>query len=227
MSLARFPAAQFEDGMLQRIKDAVAQGVLGYQLRQVETYKGQLNGGPKRVAELIREVPAVWVCFETARRDDASDLWLGTFSAVCVARNARNEAAARRGTIGQGGSDVGAYQIGKDVCGLLEEQAFGISDARAMRCLQFDAPFNAEFEQTRAAIVVLTFQAAWDPNGYTGPAGDTAAQLEGEPNARGLGAFATFNVDWDIPPFTNPTPAIPVTDPTKKDATDIVTLPTE
>jgi phage gp37-like protein len=227
MSIARFPAAQFEDGMIARIKLAVAQNVLGYQIRQVETYKGQLNGGPARVAELVRELPAVWVCFETARRDDASGLWIGSFSAVCVARNARNEAAARRGTIGEGGGDVGAYQIGKDVCGLLEEQTFGISDVRALRCTQLDAPFNAEFEKTRAAIVLLTFQAGWDPDGYTGPAGDVAAQLAGEPNAEGLGEFATFNVDWDIPPFTDPAPAIPVADPAKRDATDTVTLQTE
>lgn len=224
MSFARFPAAQFEDGMLARLKLANTQNVFGYQLRQVETYKGQLEGGPKRVAELVREVPAVWVSFEDARWDDGTGLWLGSFSVVCVARNARNEAAARRGA---GAGEVGSYQIGKDVAGLFDGQTFGISDVRAMRCIRFDAPFNADFESTRAAIVLLVFQAGWDPDGLTGPAGDTQAQLEGEPNAQGLGEFATFNVDWDIPPFTAPAPAIPVTDATKKNATDTITLETE
>lgn len=140
-------------------------------------------------------MPAVWICFEDASYDTGDGLWTANFSAVCVARNARNEKAARRGA---GAGEVGAYQIGKDVAGLLDGQDFGIAGITAMRCLRIDAPFNSDFEKTRAAIMLLTFQAKWDATQYAATFGDVpripaAGQL---PEA----AFTDFEVGWDMPP---------------------------
>lgn len=225
MTEALYPFAAIELGMIELLAAASKENVsgqplLGYRLRQVESYKGQLNGGPKRVAELIRETPAVWICFENAKPQPASGLWEGTFVAVCVTKNARNEKAARHGA---GDGEVGVYQVSKDVAALLDGQTFGVPHLEAMRCANIDAPFNAEFENTRAAIMVLTFQASWDPDGFTGVAGDAPSY----PPGREAGRFAHFNADWDVPPFTAPKPAIPVDDATKRDARDTIHPPQE
>jgi phage gp37-like protein len=201
MTALTFPMSQFEDGMIARVKAASVAVVddlplLGYVIREVETYKGQLNGGPTRIAEKIRVMPAVWICFEDASYQQDTGLWLGNFSAVCIAADARNEQNARRGAgIGQ----VGAYQIGKDVAGLLDGQYVGVEGCTAIYCTRIDAPFNAEFEKTRCAIVLLTFQVMWDPQVISGPAGDVPI-LPGEPNASGINNFLTFDVSWDLPP---------------------------
>lgn len=226
MSALIFPA--IETGMIARLRDASKQDVgdppvplLGYRLRQVELYDGQLSGGPKRLAEAVRVVPAVWIAFETGRLG-ADGLWLATFTAVCATRNARNVAAARQGA---GAGEVGVYQVAKDVAGLLDGQAFGVDSITAMRAVDVDLRFNAEFEDTRAAIAIVTFHARWDPDASTGPLGDSF-RLEGEPNAEGMGEFATFHVDWDIPPFSEPPPAVLPADP-PLDAADTIIIPTE
>ena len=224
MSALIFPA--IESGMIARLRAASAQNVddaplLGYRLRQVELYDGELAGGPDRIAQAVREAPAVWIAFEKASYSDASGLWLATFVAVCLTRNARNVAAARQGA----GTDVGVYQVAKDVAGLLDGQGFGVDSITALRAVDVDLRFNAEFAGTRAAIAVVTFHAQWDPDASTGPLGDTA-RLAGEPNAEGMGEFATFHVDWDIPPFTNPPPAdLPANPPL--DAADTIIVRTE
>lgn len=201
MTALTFPMAQLEQGMIDRVKAAgiamvEGQPLLGYVLRQVESYKGQLNGGPERIAQRITNMPAVWICFEDASYGQDSGLWTGNFSAVCIATDARNEQAARRGA---GPGQVGAYQIGKDVAGLIDGQSVGVDGCTAIYLTRIDAPFNAEFEKTRAAIVLLTFQVMWDPQVMNGPAGN-AAIPEGEPNARGINDFTTFDVSWDLPP---------------------------
>ncbi|MBX9944948.1 MAG: DUF1834 family protein [Reyranella sp.] len=220
MTAPLFPFAAIETAMIARLRAASAADVggnplLGYRLRQVESYQGQLNGGPKRVVEVVREVPAVWVCFEKATPDRGSGLWAGSFVAVCVARNARNEQAARHGA---GAGAVGVYQIARDVAGLLDGQTFGVEHATAAECTTIDAPFNAEFENTRAAIMLLTFELKWDPDGAAPPV--LPAEPQGALHPAGM--FEHFNVDWDIPVFTEPKPAIPVADPTKRDARDTI-----
>jgi phage gp37-like protein len=214
MSYMPFPAIEL--AMIDRVRQASAANVgplplLGYRLRQVESYEGQLDGGPKRIAELVRMMPAVWICFESAPWDAGLGLFVGSFAAICVAQSARNQRAARHGA----GGDAGVYQIGKDVVGLLDAQDFGIASVGACRCTNIDTPFNSEFEGNRVAIMLLMFQMTWDPEAEAGPL------LPAHPD----GLFATFNVDWDIPVFTTPEPTIPVDDATKRDARDVVHPP--
>jgi phage gp37-like protein len=223
MSYMPFPAIEL--AMIARVKAASDANVgdppaalLGYHLRQVESYEGQLNGGPKRIAELVRASPAVWICFENATRNTDSGLFIGHFAAVCVAQNARNQRAARHGA---GGGEVGVYQIGKDVVGLIDGHAFDIESVGAARVSSIDTPYNAEFEGLRVAIMLVMFQMTWDPDAAPGPLLPDEAGGANHPD----GLFATFNVDWDIPPFTDPEPAIPVDDESKRDARDVIHPP--
>lgn len=220
--MSTFPFAAIELAMMELLREASKANVeggaplLGYRLRQVESYTGQLSGGPKRLAEAVREVPAVWVAFERAAPDPSSGLWVGTYSVVCISRNARSDRAARHGA---GAGEVGVYQVGKDVVALLEELTFGQEHVTASECVSIDAPYNAEFENTRAAIMLLSFQMSWDSDGFTGSAGDSPQFPVPE---RGVGRFAKFNVDWDVPPFTAPKPAIPVDGAAQRDARDTI-----
>jgi phage gp37-like protein len=226
MSALIFPA--IESGMIARLRAASAENVggaplLGYRLRQVEPYAGELAGGPDRLAQAVRTVPAVWIAFETGRYG-SDGLWLGTFVAVCATRNARNAAASRQGV---GDLEVGVYQVAKDVAGLIDGQTFGVDSTTACRAVDVDLRFDAEFEKTRAAIALVTFHVRWDPDASTGPLGDSV-RLAVEPNGADhpMGVFAGFHVDWDIPPFTNPAPAtLPAAPPL--DAADTITIVTE
>lgn len=210
---APFPMADFEDGMLGRLRQADAAQVggeplLGYRLRQVDTYSGQLQS-PAILATAIRVLPAVWACFEDADYNEAAGTYDAIFSVVCVAGNARNEKAARRGA---GAGEVGVYQVAKDVAGLLDGFAC-VPSATALRCSKISVPFNAILQETRVAIALLTFKASWDPAGFSGVAGDqpgTPGEL-GAVVVRGTptGDFDTFDVAWEVPPFPNPEPPIP------------------
>lgn len=202
-----FPMAAFEDGMLWRVRkaneatvtvDDVTSPLLGYVLRQVENYSGQLEGGPETVAQFIRDLPAVWACFEDAVWNEGTGLFDASFTVACVATNARNEKAARRGA---GAGEVGVYQIARDVAGVLDGFACDPS-ATALRCTKITVPFNAAFRDTRVAIALMTFTTHWDPAGFNSAAGDM-------PSTEVIGDFDTFDIAWEVPPFPAPEPAIP------------------
>ncbi len=207
MTVANFPVADVEDGMLAALRAANALTVgdpaepfLGYVLRQLDNYQGQLEGGdPAAIAQFIRDLPAVWLCFEDATFNETNGTFDAAFSVVCVATNARNEKAARRGA---GAGETGVYQIARDVVGLLDGQSFSIPGITAVRCTKISLPFNANYQKTRIALALLTFSTHWDPSAFNAAAGDM-------PSTEIVGDFSTFDVAWEIPPFPAPEPAIP------------------
>lgn len=119
--------AVFEELCITRIKVASATGVLGYTIRSVGSYGGQLDDD---IGNIVRSFPAVWFTFGgIPRSNDMGHMtWRDEvrWAAVVATQNARNEAAARRGS----GVDIGAYQLVKDVRRLLAGQTLGLDIER-------------------------------------------------------------------------------------------------
>jgi phage gp37-like protein len=112
--------AQIEDAVIERIQSA--QG-LGYVLRAVESYAGQLDN----IAESVRAFPAIWVAVKGSgipQRLGAEKWKIPLTVAVFVAaRNVRGERATRHGTV----DSVGSYQMLEDMQALLTWQDFGLA----------------------------------------------------------------------------------------------------
>jgi phage gp37-like protein len=112
--------AQIEDAIIERIKSA--QG-LGYTLRAVESYAGQLES----LAEAVRMFPAMWVAVKGSGKPEriGPEKWKVplTVAVFVGSRNVRGERATRHGTV----DSVGSYQMLEDVQTLLTWQDFGLA----------------------------------------------------------------------------------------------------
>ncbi|MBI1408123.1 MAG: DUF1834 family protein [Caulobacter sp.] len=194
-----------ENGIINRLEAASKADVLGYRLRAVETLPITFE------AELAKylapqQLPAGWVTFGgfkvTAENGDGSVTVLARYSVVVAAGNLRNEKSQRHGA----GSQVGSYQLVQDVAGLLMEQTFGlpISGLQLGECTSL---FTASAQDDRkASLFMLGFTTSFE----LAPA---TPDLIATP---GLGDFATFDVGWDLPPFTG-----------AADVADLINLPQE
>lgn len=109
--------------MLATIESAIVKTItsspgMAY-LKTCDSYAGQLDEG---LSEVVRAYPAVWVTFAGSGKPARSgaNTWKvpATFVVMVAARNVRNEKAARIGTP----TEVGAYQVLKDVRTLLLNQ---------------------------------------------------------------------------------------------------------
>lgn len=114
-----------EDAMLKAVRDAAAG--LAYKIKFVESYGGQLDEG---LDELVRSFPAVWVTYGGSAKPEK----LGaekfrvpvTMITLVGARNIRGERATRQGSA----TEVGTYQMLKDVHDLMVLQDFGLPISR-------------------------------------------------------------------------------------------------
>jgi phage gp37-like protein len=127
-----------EDAIIARIQAAAAATPgLGYKIPVVESYGGELDGGPDELATVIRKFPAVWVTFAGCRASTkmttSGGKWKtpATFVTMCGSRNVRGERATRHGlTVGGVIKEVGAYQMIKDVSFLLAGNDLGLGITR-------------------------------------------------------------------------------------------------
>jgi len=117
--------AEIEDALV----DAVKAASFGYKLGTVDSYGGELGGGDKALALLIRQFPAVWVTFkgesDTKPVGTSKDKWLTevTFLLLAATHSARGERFTRHNA---SATEVGAYQIIKDARLLLLNQDFNL-----------------------------------------------------------------------------------------------------
>lgn len=118
--------------MLDEIENAIVETIkteLTY-LHTVDSYAGQFD--EVGLAEVIRSYPAVWVSFAGSGKPQktGANTWKvpATFAVFCAARNVRNEKSARLGSA----TEVGAYQILKDVSILLLNQDLNMAIERFM-----------------------------------------------------------------------------------------------
>jgi len=127
--------AATEDAIIAHLKDAAsATPGLGYKLKQVTSYGGELDDGLDKV---IRAFPSVWVTYNGGGKPRAissqKNKWLmpATFSVMVGSRNVRGERATRQSTTTPGAlKEVGAYQMLADISLLLAGQDFGLSIKR-------------------------------------------------------------------------------------------------
>jgi phage gp37-like protein len=201
--------AAIENAMLARIKAASDSGALGYKLRQVSTYRGDLDNVP----EAVKQFPCVWVVFGGHQKpEDEGAGWLVTplFQVVVAAKNVRNEQASRHGS----GDEVGAYQLLTDVLALLSGQALGLDLSRRLAPGAARLIANARVDALNIAAYAQDFTCAY--------------RIEPAPAAATLSDFTRFHADWDVPPFIEPRPEVaPLDDEAVQiDAVDDVMLST-
>lgn len=119
--------AEIEDALVAAVKAAS----FGYALGTVASYGGELGGDDKALALLIRQFPAVWVTFKGEADPKpvgtAKDKWLvdADFILLVATRNARGEKFTRHSA--NAATEVGAYQIIRDVRLLLLNQGLGLA----------------------------------------------------------------------------------------------------
>lgn len=196
-----------EQAIIDHIQALNASGALGYKLRQVKTYGGELRDQAARAG--IKDVPAVWLAFDRGTFDQHTsgfDRLNARFVLLVGTQNLRNEQAARHGASG----DVGAYQIALDMAGILggfkpgpadssissiEPQGIepvSVEDSRNGRLAVYGIPFTVKFLNARIT-----------------PGVDVTNPLR------------IVHTNWDLPPIGNVGPSLP--DDENADATSHVT----
>ncbi|MGL5799263.1 MAG: DUF1834 family protein [Plesiomonas sp.] len=134
---------------------------LGRMVKRVESYGGEMDGEP---AEIIRQLPAVWVTFGGVQKTERSSISRqryvthGRFVVIVGDRNLRNENAARFG--GPHIEEVGTYRLVTAVRRLLSGQDMGLSIdplvPGRVRTL-----FNTQVEQAALSVFACEFDTKW------------------------------------------------------------------
>lgn len=115
------PILTIEKAIIQRIQNAVNQGVLGYNIPIIASYAGE---GDDDIPHLLKtRSPAVWVAYsgEDGQTDNSKDV-NAYFSLIIYVRNNRSENAGREGSL----NHAGAYQLINDLKKLLIKQDLGL-----------------------------------------------------------------------------------------------------
>lgn len=126
--------AQIEDAIIEHLKVALTPAAVGYQVKEIDSYGGELD---ELLPETVRRFPAVWITYAGSDRPKAMstkrDTWLmpAKFAVMTAARSVRGERFTRH-NLAPGGviAEVGAYQILADARLALINQDFGIAIER-------------------------------------------------------------------------------------------------
>jgi len=198
---------EIENAMIARVSSLSGSGALGYQIKQVATYAGQFD---EDVGEVARNFPLVLVAWSgewAPPLDLGENAWQysPTFALIVAAKNLRNERATRQGN----GGEIGTYQMLTDMRAAFVGRKLGL-DIRAFEPGGARSLFNRRINDKKQSVLVLELRTQYAVDVIE----DTA----------GIGDFAAFHADWDIPPFDGHT-TVPVA-PGEADATDDVTVET-
>lgn len=181
-----------EQAIVDRIAAASAAGALGYSLRAVASYGGELDA----VAGTVRDNPAVWAVYagERAPEQLGPTAWRreATFTVFVTVQNRRNDGAQRLGD----GARPGTYQLLADCFGLLAGQSLGLD----MEGLRPGAVRSLQQDVERSVYAI-----------------EFTARFVSEMAADELSDFAHFHADWDVPPHGNVTPPLPAATPDAQD----------
>lgn len=199
--------AAIEQAIIDRLKLAETNGVLGYRLKKIATYGGELTDG--KLNEVVRGLPAFLVIFNEQTKlgtyqNGAIVEWRALFTVFCAAKSLRNEKAARHGTeIGE----VGSYQMFKDALALIGCQKLGL-EIGALIPQRVLPILNDRSDRDLASIYAVQFATVYrEDNGQ---------------KADSLDDFETFHANWDVPVHGNVSTDLPAD--STADATDQVTL---
>lgn len=210
--------AAIENAMLERLRLAGEQDVLGYRFRTLESYPEDFDLYLKEKIKGDRAFPAAWAVFGGWRRvtDQASTVDVeAVFMMVVAAQNLRNETAQRHGA---GDKEVGSYQLLIDVAQLLHGQRLGLDIGQLKLGPCRSVRPDQTIKDRQLSVYALEFAVAMpiEVGQSFGPAG--------------LGDFSTFNANWDLPPIGGvdadaDAPGVQLPADAQADATDKLELP--
>jgi len=182
-----------EQAIVDKLKDAA----LGYTLKDVKSYGGELEA---KASEIVKRTPAVFVTFSGEAKPEqiASSAWrhVPRFSIICATRNRRNEKAARRGAAG----DVGTYQMVEDMRRVLLF-GLGLSDVGEVKPGRVVQIHN----EKNLSIYAIEIE--------------TSYVTELTLDETTLDNFVTLHSDWDLPPLGNVIAPLPAAE---NDAEDLI-----
>lgn len=214
--------AAFENAALARLAAAGDAGVLGYKYLTLESYPANWD---VYFREKQPRSPGAWVVFAGFSKGEKVGFGglraEANFGLVVMAENARNETAQRHG--GPTSAEPGSYQLAMDAIALFQGQDLGLDmdaiEIRGCHIVRTEAIAKERKISMLALELVTTISVQ-------------AASISGSFPVRELGDFATFHVDWDIPPFggidaDTGTPGIQIPDDAHADAVDDVHLETQ
>lgn len=151
--------AAIETAIVQRLSSASKHGLLGYTLKTVESYGGQLDD-EETLRRLAVQLPACFVVFLGEKGEgehtNATYKFEARFGVIVVTRNARNEAATRHGAKTAQGQETGSYQIKRDVRLLLTDQKLGLGQGR-MVPEGIKSLFNGTVNGKKMSVISLEF----------------------------------------------------------------------
>jgi len=203
---------QIEQAIVKHIDDAARQNLLGWTLRKIASYGGEFTDD-KTIAEVVKSYPCALVAFTgySAPADVGANRWEyePTFAVMVAAKSYRNEAATRQGA----GTEVGTYQMLRDIRALIGEQRLGLDLSAPFRPGRLVTLFNGQLQAQRLSILSQEFTCKFIE--------ESAAPEPAKP----IGDLVTFHADWDVPVFTTqPDDKLPLARE-KRDAEDTVQLP--
>lgn len=155
---------------------------LGYAIRKVEPFDGQVN--ETQMAQLLQVTPAVFVAFAkgSGAEQGQGRKWAVTLSIIVVTRNLATPDAARIGK----GTEVGANRIAEDMAILFDRQRLGL-EIDEIEPVDITPIVPGWARTHKAAIVGLTCK-----TGYT-------VDLPGADPAE-LAEFLRARFDFDMAP---------------------------
>lgn len=186
-----------EQAIIDRLAALNASGALGYTLRQIRTYGGELRDQASRAG--IKDVPAVWLAFDGGRFDQSTTAWdrlSARFVLLAAAQSLRNEQAARHGVAG---GETGAYQIITDMAGILAGYRPGGNGVGLIVPGDIQPLSVEESRNGRLAIYGLTFTVPFQ-NRRIAPEVDLTDQDS---------ILNIIHTNWDLPPTGNVGPILP------------------
>lgn len=176
-----------EQAIAERLRGASDAGSLGYALRTVASYGGELAD----VAVAVRSFPAVWVAFAGERRAEALGQGQfrheGVFTLFVAVQSRRGDRAARLGVDGEPGS----LQVLEDVRAILLDDDLGL-DIEPLAPVQV----RSIAQTAEASVYACDLATRWVSFAAAGHDGDIAD-------------FLHFHADWDVPPHGNVQPPLP------------------
>jgi len=195
-----------EDAIIDRLDTLNEAGVLGYRLRQIKTYGGELRS--KKARAEIKDFPAVWLAFSKATTVQETNSYAklrGQWAFLLATENLRNEKAARHGAAG----DVGAYQIAVDLVSIFAGKKPGdLEGVEAIKDIKIDPVSVDDSRNGRLAVYAIPFSCDFQIQ-KTSPELDLTNPLE------------IIHTNWDLPPVGGVGSELP--DDKNADATSHVT----
>jgi len=150
---------QIEQAIVTRLKQG-----LGRMASIVHSYGGEMDGEP---AEIIRQMPGVWVTFggiqKTERSSSARNKFVtyGRFVVIVGDRSVRSEEASRTG--GPGNGEVGTYRMVAAVRRLLAGQDLADAGLKIDALLpgKVRTLFNTQLERNALSVFACEFDTKW------------------------------------------------------------------